>query len=855
MPKQTDVLPDWSHLLDIAVEKPKGVTGQIADKLVVTSGKFPFGFLAQVRIGYEAVVRVMTNFSEIQSEDETPTSAGAIPTRNTAGFKATQMWNLYLGTDGDPSTLLSSPTETIAVINTPHSQMLITRDDADFLGCTTLDAMQFNGSQSRSLSAQGTLVMRVTPMRIEVLQFVANPPQIIQVAMMHTKSPQIVAAIGPGGKNIVTAAQDEVTYIKMASNERPTVAFSHTIGHVPNMRPTSASIMHWRDGSRNASDASTSNNMIIVAVADTKGHVNLWEIQDRTKPKPKPPVKLSDVEGVEAPAICDSIAPTFAGLACGLRSGQVVSIVLGKQEKHVTKVGNSTVWLRKTGPRNILFAVCDGRILHLEYSFSPEPFVNYVWLINDNKRTEDLRVLDIRTGTNGENKQSILALTGDRVLKGRITPGPIRHLPLRLQVKDGTPNRVVFSDQLQCHFIASEVVIVDDESGIRYVTPKISIIERQKGDYCEERELYKAQPGQKVSSLTIWDMHRNGEPHPQLVLTTINKVAQEHDGAFGRGSIFIFNIKSNDNRIFLGKPKQRDLSYASTASCQYDNNTLLYSTGTAIRKWAQHPTLDKYQAEIALQHEPMGAVQFLSARPPYVYISFADGSARVYKLQEHSLEYVTGEDRSRPGLAHLALPEHGVLLATSKDKTVIGLPIPRATANEQDGQHESSGDSDGAEPVFEAKLPGSVTRLVRADGIRPPWKRGPLPVGVVARDIVGVSTTGAGYAFSVVSEGLRLLLEYVTGLALSHWRDRVELGPLPAYMATRQGHVNGDVLAWFTGTEMETALAVVAAELKMGEFRACVRGVLGETWDEGEDDEVVAGRVLGFSMRVVELPL
>jgi hypothetical protein len=67
--------------------------------------------------------------------------------------------------------------------------------------------------------------------------------------------------------------------------------------------------------------------------------------------------------------------------------------------------------------------------------------------------------------------------------------------------------------------------------------------------------------------------------------------------------------------------------------------------------------------------------------------------------------------------------------------------------------------------AFEARLPRSVTRLVKGD-FRPPWlkRSGGLPGGVLVDDIIGGCTDGTLYSFSILTSRALVLLKAIQNI-------------------------------------------------------------------------------------------
>lgn len=176
-----------------------------------------------------------------------------------------------------------------------------------------------------------------------------------------------------------------------------------------------------------------------------------------------------------------------------------------------------------------------------------------------------------------------------------------------------------------------------------------------------------------------------------------------------------------------------------------------------------------------LEDEAAGHGQFITAEKPFVHVSFGSGSTRVYRLDDDRLLPVVCENRARHGLSHLPLTDHDMLLATDKNKSVIGLSLSRINeANE----------GTSTPPIFEIKLPISISRMCRVN-IRPPWKRDKPSRAIVERDLIGTAADGSAWMFSILRESTWRFLRFVQNMCLR----REELGPLPTRAVMEEMHI------------------------------------------------------------------
>ena len=100
-----------------------------------------------------------------------------------------------------------------------------------------------------------------------------------------------------------------------------------------------------------------------------------------------------------------------------------------------------------------------------------------------------------------------------------------------------------------------------------------------------------------------------------------------------------------------------------------------------------------------------------------------------------------------------------VLLGADKNGQVFGLDVPKTRRNQS-----------AAPTIFELRLPQSITKFVRGS-IRAPWhEREHAVCGVVADNIIGATTNGTVYHFTVLTNKARCLLKFLENLV--RWNER-----------------------------------------------------------------------------------
>lgn len=183
------------------------------------------------------------------------------------------------------------------------------------------------------------------------------------------------------------------------------------------------------------------------------------------------------------------------------------------------------------------------------------------------------------------------------------------------------------------------------------------------------------------------------------------------------------------------------------------------------------------------------------SRDHIVCVTSLEGSTRLFKFNDdHSLLVSFASDsKSRAGLCHQILASSNLILSSSKDRIVAGIPIPHHARLQQ-----------ASAPLFECELPSSVTRFVHAS-IRPSWKQSHQQDGPIPNDIIGVTTDGSVISFQLLNEPLWRLLRFVANMAVRDARlcrlEQSQPGVLhrkhiePLDNDPKSHHVDGDLLA------------------------------------------------------------
>ena len=342
----------------------------------------------------------------------------------------------------------------------------------------------------------------------------------------------------------------------------------------------------------------------------------------------------------------------------------------------------------------------------------------------------------------------------------------------------GTPTRIVFSRLINKLAVAFTTVRVREFQDIpsrglsqqkRLLYPTLMFLDPngshiQDPDEPQQSTLYSStsEPqrltlgvpinigpsGMKILGLMEWRPSVLGKEFPLLV---VNTSRARKGGRADSGSIQIYHITRNTpnivvielkHNISLAKPVYSLANYGASSLVFCSGTTLWLRTMTdvdGVPKWVSMPG---YELNTRALH--------ISVREPYIYLSTASNSVMVFKVEDALLMPQISDASGRSGLHHLLVPSRSLILATNKEKTLVGLwQSPKPPVD------------NSSRTVFEAILPGSIRKLCEG-AIKPPWLTIPETSPNV---IIGSSLDGSFYQFELIDEDTWRLLRFMQHMA------------------------------------------------------------------------------------------
>lgn len=314
--------------------------------------------------------------------------------------------------------------------------------------------------------------------------------------------------------------------------------------------------------------------------------------------------------------------------------------------------------------------------------------------------------------------------------------------------------------------------------------------------------LEECERGEKFLGMTEWLPTNGPKEFHFLVVNTM--IAHRDRTPTGR---LLFFALSNDQYGYVTMTIKKAMSYKAPiyTVTPYGPSSLVYSCANDI--YLHRLDMDSggphWLDPVTFSLRSRGT--HISVHMPLIFVTTATESLAVLRVEVEgdgdnrpSLLFHYSDEVARDGIFHLAIPEQGLILTSSKDCMVSGLWMPSERRI-----------SNSLITVFKADLPGSITRFRQLDRRTVPVETtGKQSVdGRLTDPILGSTTNGTFYQMDILDEPSWRLLRFVVNMAKRHPiisplrdtydpanRDAPKPHIEPSAEDKRHRHVDGDTL-------------------------------------------------------------
>lgn len=370
-------------------------------------------------------------------------------------------------------------------------------------------------------------------------------------------------------------------------------------------------------------------------------------------------------------------------------------------------------------------------------------------------------------------------------------------IPRRIAI-GGTPKRIKYSPELD-----KLIVLYDSKDtmypagapgqthqrcvqySIAFVDLNPGALTSNPGATCLESSVVfdQFQPGEIPLGVIEWFPVRNKEIYHVFIVNTLQQHPAPRQPS---GRIYLFK-KSATGMLVVKKIFGEEAPvYALTP---YGSNSLLYSCGTELHLQTLIKTCSSsgWKFVSCVKVSLLSQVRYISVDEPWVYVSTSGNSLLMFMVMDRNgLDLQLVDEIARSNIFHLTIPQRSLIVTCQTGRMMTGLwqpPRGRSTAL--------------ASTIFEAQLPGSITRLRRIHP--PPWKQFlDSESSVIA---IGSTTDGSFFQFSILDENAWRLLAFIQTLALRSPNICPFVNPMKTHRSPLEPstepldmHINGDIL-------------------------------------------------------------
>lgn len=474
--------------------------------------------------------------------------------------------------------------------------------------------------------------------------------------------------------------------------------------------------------------------------------------------------------------------------------------------------------------------LCEQKLYTLEYplDISPESQVpailQSIWLTDSEFQSFQQGKIDSLTQTCLSFARGwLLCVEQNQIHIATLSSEPSPTIIPRYLPFEGTPTRVIYSVRLKKLIVLYYKISINAriptnghqvrvnqrrvEYMIAVIDPDVDAnnikLEPDNGGDEENKSpaIIPGKPGERFLGIIEWYPEGNNEVHHMLV---VNTMVEHLPPRQPTGRVLFFSV-SVVGALTLKKTIDKDAPVYSLAS--YGLSSLIYCYGTEMCLHNLEITSKgkKWQDPIIMPLRTRGL--YLSIHQNFVYVTTSEFGLAIFKVEDNKLIHQFDDGRARDDMFHLTLPEQSLVLTSQKTRTITGLWQPSEKITKK-----------VTPAIFEARLPGSVTRFRRIS--RPLWQQS-LDSESPSEAIIGSTTDGSMFQFEILHESSWRLLAFIQNMAFRNpaicpygnfvQAHRKLLDPSPANPLNM--HVNGDILHRLIAQGSErTLLAMLGKE-------------------------------------------
>lgn len=766
--QDSEILPNWASCADMVVSnlpQSLGRSARTTDAVFVTSGRQPYGSITELRKGLEA--RLATYFEV----DGLKNAMGA--------------WVLPNVSTGSILILLSSPSSTRLLDITPDLGGLSELDD------TETGAMVFS---DRTLTANalgnGHLVQ------------VSETAICTSASIMSGFEDRSRWDAGSGCTIIAASVEPShncVVVIERSSEGSKLLTFKHhSQTGVDGDDEETEGLQQIHQPKLLEDDpiclaTNVVGDSIIGVMATVQGKLQVFKVNTTTSPA----LTLLDTVHIieDQQSLCDNFVllhPTQGDTdsrhliaVCGLRDGRLTSVAIDTASspafRRVQSInfGHETVRLHRQSSdldKVYAFSGLDTCVITWDGPSAASLNVQNLWM-------SDLARPDMAQGaiTTVSSVPSSEYLSGTELIGSLadslviISPTEVCFasldenttvVPRQIPVS-GTPTRLIYAEQqrsLVCASVSSDVRSFP--SNKRNAQPEVRrqiwpVIDFIPADRDFEPYRFDLQPGESVYALLEWSFQQNGKRYCFVMVG--GSYTKQNQNVKGR---IAFLQASYRNGQIDNVKEGRSVTFDHPVYCLalYDELTYIVCTGSNILL-SRFDTTERKWENICTPFKLASRGTAISVSKPLIHVSTATDGLVTLRLEKlttpaeeedftHRLVLVAQSPRIDDSISHTVVPlpsreeqeqeqeQANIALLSTRDSLLLGLSSPAPTSPTR---HRTR-------LLFEAALPQSLIRITQG-ATRPLWRTAP-PEGVLASNIIGLSTDGSMTGISLLDEKL-----------------------------------------------------------------------------------------------------